>query len=298
MKLFKAQRVALVAILSTLTMGAMSFLPGALGSQIAGAASPALSLSANPSSTVASGTPVTFTSTLSGATSPVGDIAAGFYTDPSCNDFAFSIDISPGGVSGNGSYTSAAVTPAVGNYYGSAFFTDSNTAANDASSGFCDLTLVVSPLAATSLTLSASPSSTVTSGTPVTFTATLSGGSSPTGDISLGAYLNDPSCSLLTPTFSEDVSVTGSNGPYNFAPVTPAPGSYYGEAYYGGDTNNAPSSSGSCDLILVVSPAPHHVHSCRTVLNLGPTFLDLIYMEGPDSAFTLYLDSLAPCVVP
>jgi hypothetical protein len=255
MSMFKTYRIALGALLGVVVMAAMSLLPGSVGSQIAGAAPVVtLTLSASPSSTVTSGTPVTVIADLEGATSPTGDISLDAHlNDATCfsSPTAFGGDAFPAG--SNGTYDFAPVTPAVGTYYGSAFFSDPSDPNNQVSSG-CQLLFTVTPaLADTSLTLSAAPNP-AASGTPVTFTADLEGGSSPTGTISLAAYLNNPSCNSATPTFSEDVTVTGSNGTYNFAPVTPAPGSYYGEAFYTGDISNASASSGSCDLILVVNP--------------------------------------------
>jgi len=274
---FKTYRVAVVALLSTVVVGAMSFLPGALSSQIAGAVTPyALVLNAGSPNPAAFGAPVTFSATLSGGTSLLGtgDIAFGAYTQSNCGDpggAVFTVDLSPGLVSANGPYSQTVIptTPGLvpappGTYYGDAYFNgDSNNL--PASSGCVPLVVISPALAVTSLTLLASPNP-AASGAPVTFTATLSGGSSPTGTISLAAYLNSPNCSLSTPTFSQDVSVSG-NGPYDYAPVTPAPGSYYGEAYYTGDGSNTPASSGSCDLILVVNQpnnnnnnGDHHHH--------------------------------------
>jgi hypothetical protein len=255
MSMFKTYRIALGALLGVVVMAAMSLLPGSLGTQIAGAAPVVtLNLSASPSSTVTSGTPVTVSADLEGATTPTGDISMSvFLNDSSCfmTSPVYGQDVAVTG--SDGTYSFAPKTEPVGTYYGAAFYADNTDSSNDVGSG-CVLLYTVTPaLADTSLTLSAAPNP-APSGTPVTFTADLEGGSSPTGTISLAAYLNDPSCSLPTPTFSEDVPVTGSNGDYNFAPVTPAAGSYYGEAFYTGDTSNASASSGSCDLILVVNP--------------------------------------------
>jgi hypothetical protein len=301
MKLFKAQRLALVAILSTLTMGALSFLPGSVpfGSQIAGAqAVTTLTLSVNPNP-AAFGAPVTFSADLENGTSPTGSISLAVYTDTACSDLAFTLGVDNNVDAGNGTYTIGTTTPlAPGNYYGDAYYASGDTSINDnAASGSCTgLILTVDPaVATTELTLSASPNPAAL-GTPVTFSATLSDGNAPTGSISLGAY-SDSDCNTLAFTLGVDNNVDAGNGTYTIGTFTPlAAGTYYGDAYYTGDIANSSASSGDCLPILVVSP--NHVHSCRTILNLGPDFLDLIYMAGPDSPFTLYLDSLAPCVIP
>jgi hypothetical protein len=282
-------------------MGALSFLPGSvpLGSQIAGAqATTNLTLIANPN-TAAFGTPVTFNATLGGGNSPTGSISMGAYTDPSCNDFSFSLGVDNNVNAGNGTYALGTVTPAVGTYYGSAFYASGDTSINDnSSSGYCDLLLTVnSAVATTALTLSASPNP-AAFGTPVTFSATLSGGNSPTGSISLGAY-TDPSCNDLAFTLGVDNNVNAGNGTYTIGTTTPvAAGTYYGSAFYAGDGSNSSSSSGSCQPILVVSSRQHHVHSCTLIVNLGPYFLELILTDGPDSPIALFFDNIAPCITP
>lgn len=80
-------------------------------------------------------------------------------------------------------------------------------------------------------------------GGPVLDTATLSGGSSPTGTITFKAFgPNDASCSGPV-AFTSAVAVSG-NGSYTSAPFTPgAVGTYRWTADYSGDAGNAPSSS-------------------------------------------------------
>jgi hypothetical protein len=109
----------------------------------------------------------------------------------------------------------------------------------------------------TGLTLSASPNP-ATTGAPVTFTATLSGGLAspmqPVGSISVAAYTSS-NCSDPSPAFTLGVDVNG-NGAYALPTTAPAPGTYYGEAYFADtDGDNASASSGSCTPILVVDPA-------------------------------------------
>jgi hypothetical protein len=149
---FKSHRFALVALLSTVAMGAMSLLPGSLpvGSQLAGATNATtLALSANPNP-AASGAPVTFSATLSGggtgANEPMGSISLGAYTDPSCHNLAFTLGVDNNVNAGNGTYTIGATTPAApGTYYGSAFFADTDGFNSNASSGSCQPILVVNP---------------------------------------------------------------------------------------------------------------------------------------------------------
>ena len=114
-----------------------------LGSQIAGAqATTNLTLIANPN-TAAFGTPVTFNATLGGGSAPTGTISMGAYTDPSCNDFSFSLGVDNNVNAGNGTYALGTVTPAVGTYYGSAFYAGDGSNSSS-SSGSCQPILVVS----------------------------------------------------------------------------------------------------------------------------------------------------------
>lgn len=95
------------------------------------------------------------------------------------------------------------------------------------------------------IALSTSASAPVTLGGAVRDTATLSGGSSPTGTIAFSLYsASDPNCSKALRQVRVRVSGSGS---YTSPPVTPAtPGSYQWVASYSGDANNK-SLSGACD---------------------------------------------------
>jgi hypothetical protein len=101
------------------------------------------------------------------------------------------------------------------------------------------------PLGKVTPSLSTAASSGVTVGSSISDTATLSGGSSPTGTITFNLFgPNDSMCSGLT-IFTNTVTVNG-NGMYasgNFTPGTA--GTYYWIASYSGDANNN-GKSGSC----------------------------------------------------
>ena len=86
----------------------------------------------------------------------------------------------------------------------------------------------------------------ITIGAPVTDTATLSDGSSPTGTITFKVYgPNDATCSGAA-VFSDDVTVNG-DGAYTSDPFTPdAVGTYRWVAVYSGDARNEPAA-GKCN---------------------------------------------------
>jgi hypothetical protein len=113
-------------------------------------------------------------------------------------------------------------------------------------------------VAKASPTISTAVSADVVLGGSVHDTATLAGGSSPTGQITFRLYgPNDPSCSG-TPAFTDTKTVSG-NGPYDSASFTPtSAGTYRWTASYGGDSNNN-AVAGACNDAnesATVSPVP------------------------------------------
>jgi hypothetical protein len=93
--------------------------------------------------------------------------------------------------------------------------------------------------------LATSPSQGGTVSTTVTDTATLAGGSAPTGTIEFKAYGPSPAADCSgTPVDDETVTVSG-NGSYTTpAGFTPSQAcNYWWTASYGGDSNNNPVAS-------------------------------------------------------
>lgn|GEM_PF-5912014 len=137
-------------------------------------------------------------------------------------------------------------TAAPGVYRWSASY--SGDAADDQTSTACTATTTVTP-AATALSISATS---VTLGANLTATATLAGGVAPTGTITLDAYTGSDCIGI--PTFEARVAVDGA-GTYASSDFAPAhAGAYTWQATYGGDTNNARSSS-ACSTSRVAKAA-------------------------------------------
>jgi len=117
--------------------------------------------------------------------------------------------------------------------------------------------VVVAPVGAALPTLTTQASPGVTLGAPISDTATLSGGLTPTGTITFKLYgPNDATCTGVA-IFTSTVPVNG-NGSYpsgSFAPTLA--GTYRWIVNYSGDANNAPTAN-ACNAVnesVVVGPA-------------------------------------------
>jgi hypothetical protein len=140
--------------------------------------------------------------------------------------------------------TSGPFTPtATGTYRWIASYSgDANNAPATGTCGDANETSVVTPFNPTIATNASGP---VTLSQPISDTATLSGGSSPTGTITFTLFgPANPTCTGAS-IFTSTVAVAG-NGTYPSGPFTPtAAGSYNWIASYSGDANNAPAT-GTC----------------------------------------------------
>jgi hypothetical protein len=132
-------------------------------------------------------------------------------------------------------------------------------------------TLCTTPTITTQL----KPASTVSAGTAVYDTATLSGGESPTGDIAFTIYTNSTCSSAATTGSGNQVSAQGGeasvsgNGTYDSATVTfNDVGTYYWQASYSGDDyNNGALSTCNSETLTVTKATP----SITTTLSTSST---------------------------
>lgn len=211
-------------------------------------ATPTLTTQVSPSAAVPVGTTISDTATLAGGNSPTGSITFNLYgpNDATCTNPAAFTSTVP--VAGNGNYFPPAgfltVTPGtyrwIANYSGDS----NNSAITNACNGVNENVVVAAiPLAITTLASQTSPATIVTLGTPISDTATLSGGAAPTGTISFNLYgPNDLTCTSA-PIFTSSVPVSG-NGAYFSPSFTPsALGVYRWIANYSGDANNTATAN-------------------------------------------------------
>jgi uncharacterized repeat protein (TIGR01451 family) len=140
--------------------------------------------------------------------------------------------------------------------FGAHINTTSQVTCNEAPPGAAasgTLTVLAAP------TIATTASASVTVGGAITDTATLAGGSSPTGTITFTLFgPNDATCAS-TPDFTSTVTVNG-NGSYTSSSFTTvSAGTYNWMATYSGDANNGAATSPCADpneSVIVTAPTP------------------------------------------
>ncbi|MCA1683777.1 MAG: hypothetical protein LC708_01415, partial [Actinobacteria bacterium] len=206
-------------------------------------------------------------------------------------------------VVGAASYDSANFTPtAAGTYrWIAAYSGDANNAAATTACNDPNETVVVTAPPALTITTTASPG--VLVGGFVHDTATLGGGTDPTGTITFTLFgPGDATCSGTPAFVSPPVPVVGAAS-YDSANFTPTiPGTYRWIAAYSGDANNAPATT-ACgdpaetvvvsavvvDVLLTTTASPGvvlggAVHDTATLGGTSPTGTITFTLFGPDDA--------------
>ena len=255
--------------------------------------------------TVLAGQSVSDTATLSGGFSPTGTISFKAYgpDDDDCSGSAvYTTSVS---VSGNKSYGPVSFVPdAAGTYHWIASY--SGDANNESASGACgddgenDVVNKVQPSIATSA------NETVTLGAAIHDSATLSGGTNPTGTITFKVYATADCSGAALATINVNVDGNKTYGPVDYTPT--AAGTYHWVASYSGDANNK-SATGACgdagenDTVQKLSPsiATELVSGANNGTNLtlplGSKVHDTATLSGATAnaggtvAYTVYSDN-------
>jgi hypothetical protein len=188
--------------------------------------------------------------TLSGATAGAGGfVTYSVYSDASCTTLAQTagtVLVSNGHVPDS----FVATFPTPGTYYWQAAYTgDANNApaVSPCGSEVLTVTALATPTIATSLFRSSIPAG----GTDFD-SATLSGATADAGGFVTYSVYSDASCTTLVQT-AGTVLVFNSHVPDSFVATFPTPGTYYWQAAYTGDANNAPAVSPCGSEVLTVS---------------------------------------------
>jgi uncharacterized repeat protein (TIGR01451 family) len=255
--------------------------------------------------TVVAGASVSDTAVLSGGHNPTGTITFKAY-GPNDNDCsAAAVYTTSVAVSGNGSYGPVSFTPdTAGTYHWIASY--SGDANNTAAAGACGDDGENDTVNKASPTISTSAAETVTLGGVIHDSATLAGGTNPTGTITFKVYASADCSGAALFTTSVDVDGNNTYGPVSYTPANA--GTYHWIASYGGDANNSPVSgacgdAGENDTVNKLSPSistelvSGDTRGTNLTLPLGSTVHDSATLSGATAnaggtvAYTVYSDN-------
>ncbi len=250
--------------------------PGSLNFSNILKASPAIDTVAGGTVIVGSGTELTDTAVLSGGSSPTGTIT--FTLTAPGNTV---VDTESVTVTGDNTYTTpTGYTPnATGTYVWSASYSgDSNN--NGAADNGQNETEAVTPASPVINTV-AGGTVVVGSGIPLTDTAALSGGYSPTGSITFTLTFNGSTVDTETVTVNGDNTYTTPGG---YTPTTT--GTYVWSASYSGDSNNNGATDdgrNETETVGPASPAINTVAAGTVIVGSGIKLTDTAVLSGGDS---------------
>ena len=209
---------------------------------------------------VPTGTAVTDQATLSGpnTSTATGTVTYNVYSSatPSCNTEMNAGTPETITTPGTLPASSPLTLPTAGTYYWQASYSgDTNNAASTstcgttANGGEAETVTLQPTMVSTSLSgggMSSGSAISVPTGTAVTDQATLSGpdASAATGTVTYNVYSSDtPSCNTLASTGTPETITTPGTLPASSPVMLPTAGTYYWQASYSGDSNNAASTS-------------------------------------------------------
>ena len=199
------------------------------------------------------------TATVSGAFNPTGTVTFSLYgaTDPSCTGnpiFTSTVAIASNGTATSGTFAA----PAAGTFHWIASYSgDANNVGVSGTCGDTGETTTISQFAPSISTVLhsgdlAGAKITVLFGSAVTDQATLKDAGPTAGGTVTYKVFSDNTCQTLFANAGEKAVSDGSVGASD--PVTfPAAGTFYWQAHYSGDANNAPATSACTDEVLTVT---------------------------------------------
>jgi hypothetical protein len=235
------------------------------------------------SAPVVVGGQISDTATLSSGIGPTGTISFRLFGpgDAACSGPpAFTSTVA---VTGDGRYVSGPFTTgAAGTYsFVAAYSGDATNAPVTAACADPAESVLVSRSSTAVVTHASVP---ITAGGQISDTATLSGGSAPSGAVTFELFgPDDVSCSSA-PAFTSVVPVNG-DGDYGSGPFTPvAAGTYRYVATYGGDANNSPAGPTACadpaESVLVSPAAPAVAGRASAPVAVGGAVSDTATLSG------------------
>ncbi len=129
------------------------------------------------------------------------------------------------------------------------------------------------PLASSATVTTAAAAIDIGLGDATSDTATVAGGTSPTGSLLFKLYgPNDPTCTAL-PVYTSPLQPVSGDGQYPSPPFTPtAQGTYSWQVLYSGDPNNVPVTTACGDPAETVTVGPFNPNGYRMVADEGGIF--------------------------
>jgi hypothetical protein len=256
-------------------------------------------ISTSATASVVVGNSISDTATLTNANSPTGFAVFKVYSDSGCTALVTTINGS-NWTGSNGTYTSTATyqNPAVGTYYWIASYAGDQN--NSAATGACGDAGETSEVTKASPSITTSANESVTVGTDIHDTATLSGAVQTNGSVGgtvqfkvygpfTGADPSQDACTSNTLASTIDGSaLSGPDGSGNFtstATYTPsAVGRYRWTASYSGDAKNNAVAETACiapgELDTVVKASPSITTSANETVTVGADIHDTATLSG------------------
>ncbi len=221
------------------------------------------------------------TATITGGFNPTGTVTFRLYSDAACTVQVFTstspVVTGPPATATSGNFT----TVAAGTFHWTATYSgDANNAPAGPTACLDPAEQVVVAVSMPTIATTASPG--VAVGAVVFDTATVSGGSNPTGTVTFQLY-SDAACTVQvfssTNTLNPATRVAQSG---NF--TTTAPGTYHWVATYSGDANNATAGPTACadpaEQVVVAQAAPTITTTASPTVTVGGVIFDRATVAG------------------
>ncbi|MGB8212670.1 MAG: C25 family cysteine peptidase, partial [Anaerolineales bacterium] len=262
-------------------------------------ANPSITTSASPTSaTVGAPASAGDTATFSGGYNPSGSVTFSLYSDATCHTAVTGMSGSGTISSGSATWSNSWTPTALGTYYWQASYAgDSNNSGFTTTCGAANEQIQVNQ-ASPSITTNASPT-TGTVGTAISNagdTATFSGGYNPSGSVTFTLY-SDATCHTAVTDMSGSGTISSGSATWSSSWTPTALGTYYWQASYAGDANNAAftTTCGAANEQITVGQATPTLTTTPSSYVVGSPIYDTAHLNGGyDLTGTLTFDVYAP----
>ncbi len=277
----------------------MEDIVGPVPFNVSNCASPTLSTTPTPASG-SIGATLNDTADLAGANSPTGNVTFNLYgpSDQTCSGTPLFTQAD----ALSGSHAATTGGPAAntaGTYHWTASYPGDDN--NNAASSGCAAEAVTISKASPTIATTPNPSSAIF-GAALNDTAHVSGGSSPTGNVTFSLFgPADATCSG-TALYTKTVALSGSDAATTDGPATSLAGTYHWTATYNGDANNNTASSTCASEAVTVGKASPTIATTPNPASaiVGTSLNDTAHVSGGSSptgtvTFDLYGPTDSTC---